>query len=231
MGGKRCRKSGLSKRRIKQNENSPKRTKCEELAQLDDSSSNFTQKKINNNIHERDRFKAVRGDRDPRKPTAWRQLISMDIQRTARHFPTSSSSVANAPIVWNASSVIRHHASNYTQRVPLRAVRRVSSGQEEEDNRFSRDTYGDEVAEGHLNGQVAVALPDRQERSNANGSGTDECRTPLQSSKFYFKLCSAHAMAPKKPRCPRYCRITTKALVPFQLRPARGKNGPDYFLA
>lgn len=47
MGGKRCKKSSLNKRRIKQNGNSPKRTKCEELAELGDN-SNVTQQKINN---------------------------------------------------------------------------------------------------------------------------------------------------------------------------------------
>ncbi|CAG9529865.1 unnamed protein product [Cercopithifilaria johnstoni] len=213
MKDKRCEKSNRNKCKAKQNESLSKEKKCDELAQL--RNNTVTQRQMDNNIGENISVQGIQGAPNATGSTSNRQPTNLDIQRTTRN----SSSLAIAPIALISNPPVISNAlgamtSNNMQRI-LRIVRHVPSNQEQE--RFIRDISGDEAAEGHLNGQIAIAVPDCRERLNANRSRPDRFRTPLQSSKLYFKHCSDLLMAPKKRRCPPYCKLT-KAAAPFILR-------------
>ncbi|VBB31397.1 unnamed protein product [Acanthocheilonema viteae] len=206
-----CKKSNVNKRKVKQNESLPKRKKCNES-----NDNSVVQQQMNSNTGQNNNTKAVQGATEP---TSKRRPINLII----RHFPTFSSSLATAPIarisgppmISDALGVMRQQTSNNAQRIPLRIARHVSSNQEQD--RLIRDISGDKVAEGHLNGQIAVAVPDYREGSNINRGRSDGFRTPLQSSKSYFKYCNDLLMAPKKRHCPRYHR-TTEPSAAFMLR-------------
>lgn len=118
---------------------------------------------------------------------------------------------SHTPMIPNALGNIWRNTPNNAQRIPLRISRCVSSIQRQDS--FIRDISGDEVAEGHLNGQIDIAPSNWQERSDIDRLRLDGFRTSLQSPKLSFKHYDDVMMTPKKRPCPRPYRLIKPVIL------------------